>query len=79
MSCAPFINQIRLTDEQFIILACDGLWDVIDDQRASELVVKDKQVQGNYKRSAAVLRDAAFQLGSGDNISVIVVGLQNVL
>eukprot|EP00029_Vermamoeba_vermiformis_P014492 TRINITY_DN960_c0_g3_i1.p1 TRINITY_DN960_c0_g3~~TRINITY_DN960_c0_g3_i1.p1 ORF type:complete len:1113 (+),score=313.34 TRINITY_DN960_c0_g3_i1:86-3424(+) len=48
VSYAPFINQIRLTDEQFIVLACDGLWDVIDDQRAAELVLKDKQLQGGY-------------------------------
>lgn len=77
----PFLNQYRLSvsqsdegpREEFLILACDGLWDVFSDQEAVDLV--HKHCSGPLQRQAAasVLRDHAFMNGSQDNISVIVV------
>jgi len=55
-------------DYRFLIIACDGLWDVISNQKAVEIV--DKYVEPG--KSAAALRDYAHLLGSADNISVIV-------
>jgi serine/threonine protein phosphatase PrpC len=55
-------------DYRFLIIACDGLWDVISNQKAIEIV--DKYVEPG--KSAAALRDYAHLMGSADNISVIV-------
>jgi len=66
---------------QFLIIACDGVWDVVDDQTAAELVMNTfekscsmENKSGNAKVAlcAAVLRDYAYSLRSMDNISVIV-------
>eukprot|EP01125_Pyxidicula_operculata_P010785 TRINITY_DN3555_c0_g1_i7.p1 TRINITY_DN3555_c0_g1~~TRINITY_DN3555_c0_g1_i7.p1 ORF type:complete len:500 (-),score=119.97 TRINITY_DN3555_c0_g1_i7:147-1646(-) len=55
-------------DDKFLIVACDGLWDVVSNQTAVDIVY---QFQSPVK-AATALRDYAYALGSGDNISVIV-------
>jgi len=58
-------------DDQFVILACDGLWDVVTNEQAVEIA-------GRYRspsQAAAALRDYAHMLGTTDNISVIVYRL----
>jgi serine/threonine protein phosphatase PrpC len=56
----------------FLILACDGLWDIIDDTEAINIVSSIP----NVEEAACRLRDSALQRGSNDNISVIVVRFQ---
>lgn len=56
-------------DDEFVILACDGVWDVLTSQQAVTLL-RDVRDPG---RAACVLRDYAFMLGSSDNISVVVL------
>ena len=53
-----------IKNAEFIILACDGLWDVISDKKACALIRKenDPNVQ------ATMLREFAFKKGSSDNI-----------
>ena len=71
----------------FLILACDGLWDVMKDEEAVELV-KDfiggkrsslntiKSVHKERKTKVAqVLVHEALKRGSSDNISVLVAWL----
>jgi len=68
--CDPFVDEIKLTsDDKYLIIACDGLWDMLTDKRAAEIC----QRQATPSRASAVLRDFAYMLGSDDNISVIVV------
>jgi serine/threonine protein phosphatase PrpC len=52
-----------------VIMACDGLWDVVGDQQAADLIRGCVDATG----AARKLRDVAFQKGSTDNISVVVV------
>ena len=56
-------------DDEFAVLACDGVWDVLTSAQAVALVraVRDPG------RAACILRDYAHFLGSTDNISVIVL------
>ena len=68
----PEIKQFEIDDDDIaIILACDGLWDVVTDEVAADIVRSSKSPQD----AANVLRVIAFSLGSKDNISVIVVYL----
>lgn len=69
-------EQKDLSTPCFIILASDGLWDVIDNQEAVELAWQ--VIQGNdngtaYQDAAEVLTQEAFVRGSSDNIGVCVV------
>lgn len=63
-------------DDQFLILACDGVWDVLSDQESVDLVGGLCCRGGTAEMACQRLRDEALQRGSGDNISVMVVLLQ---
>ena len=75
---APFISQIPdiyikeiTTDTKYIVMACDGLWDVIDNKDLFNLLnfyKKNKSV--NY---ASDLANEALKRGSTDNISIIII------
>jgi len=57
------------TDDIGLILACDGLWDVVDDEYAANVVRTAKSAQD----AAESLKNMGIGLNSGDNVSVIVV------
>ncbi|KAF9945988.1 Protein phosphatase 2C 1 [Mortierella alpina] len=69
---APYTTRTEIgTDNPYLILACDGLWDVCSDQEAVDLV---KDVVCPTKASQ-ILLEHALQKFSTDNISVMVVRL----
>lgn len=57
------------TNNQFLILACDGLWDVVSDKDAIETVKKAK----SPGEAASALVQLAYDSKSSDNISTVVV------
>ncbi|KAF8070151.1 protein serine/threonine phosphatase 2C [Lyophyllum atratum] len=66
----PYTSRTELTaKEEFFILACDGLWDVVTDQEAVDLIrgTEDPQV------ASKILMDHAFENGTRDNVTVMVV------
>lgn len=70
----PDIVTYKLTDQdKYLILACDGVWDVFTNQDAIN-AIKGKVITD----SAATLRTQAFNKGSTDNISAIVVDLEKM-
>eukprot|EP00026_Physarum_polycephalum_P002812 Phypoly_transcript_02820.p1 GENE.Phypoly_transcript_02820~~Phypoly_transcript_02820.p1 ORF type:complete len:708 (+),score=115.89 Phypoly_transcript_02820:192-2315(+) len=54
---------------QFVVLACDGVWDVLTDEEATSIVAPI----ANPEIASRRLRDEAFARGSTDNISVMVI------
>ena len=75
VSNKPDINQFHLDGtENYLVLACDGLWDVVDGPKCVE-VMNDhmKNSDNNRSTSAHALVRYAREMGSTDNISVIVV------
>ena len=68
----PFTTSVEITTEdEFLIIACDGLWDVIDDQEACELI----QDIDDPNEAANTLVKYALNNGTTDNITVMVVML----
>lgn len=53
----------------FLIIGCDGLWDVVTDEEAVEVV---KPHIKNPLKASVLLRDYAYLHGSGDDILVVV-------
>jgi len=72
VTCEPDIFgpfDVDDKENQFIILACDGLWDVIDDDKAVQIVLDSKSPDD----AAQQLVSAAMRARSTDNVSVAVV------
>jgi Leucine-rich repeat (LRR) protein/serine/threonine protein phosphatase PrpC len=68
----PDVVSFPITDEDdSIIIACDGLWDVVSDAVAATVVRKAVTAAD----AAVALKNFAIALGSKDNVSVIVVKL----
>lgn len=66
----PDVLELDVSDAiEHLILACDGLWDVVSNDQVIEVV----KGAASAHEAAVKLRDMAYQLGSTDNISVIVV------
>ena len=59
--------------DKWLIIACDGVWDVMNNEMVGMLAKK----ASSATRLAYDIRNMACVLMSGDNISVIVVDLQN--
>lgn len=75
---SPYISQIpdsfyfKITYQtKYIVLACDGLWDVIDNLELHSLIKKCKKKKIN--NIAVFLAEYALNKGSTDNVSVIVL------
>jgi len=62
--------------DEFLILACDGLWDVMDVDDAVR-VARDLLFEKRWsaKKAAARLAELAIHLGSSDNTTVILIRL----
>jgi len=68
----PDIKCVEFSTEQrMLILACDGVWDVLSDDEAMTIALEAEDPE----QAAVRLRDIALQKSSTDNISVIVVQL----
>lgn len=68
----PYQTRFPLTKEiQFIIIASDGLWDVLDDQAAAKIVLSSG-TQNEWK-VARSLAERAIELGSRDNVTTMVI------
>ena len=50
--------------------ACDGVWDVLSDQQACDIVLEN---WGNTREAAATMVRTALASGSGDNLTAQVV------
>ncbi|KAL0208886.1 hypothetical protein P9112_011473 [Eukaryota sp. TZLM1-RC] len=70
-------EAMQSSDPSFLIIACDGLWDIFNDQDAvniaREELTKKESPEPLSKRMAERLLGSALQGGSTDNISIIVV------
>ena len=71
ISAEPFMTQTILKDNARLILACDGVWDVMDDQSAADLFLQVR----NPEEAAKVIKAEAIRRGTMDNVSVICVEL----
>mmetsp|Transcript_17341 Transcript_17341/g.29318 ORF Transcript_17341/g.29318 Transcript_17341/m.29318 type:complete len:342 (+) Transcript_17341:23-1048(+) len=75
---APHVTESHLPscgDCPMLILACDGVWDVFEDQDAADLLLKRYLKEGPFPDAAEMLVQAAIDKGSADNVTAIVVFL----
>ncbi|OIV92643.1 hypothetical protein TanjilG_17994 [Lupinus angustifolius] len=91
----PEINVYERTElDEFVVVASDGLWDVVSNKCACEVVrsninahmkkkkkknEKEECITSYAAESAALLAELAMARGSQDNISVIVIQLNTII
>lgn len=75
----PHYSEVDLMDCghcPLLILACDGVWDVLTDQEAADVLIeKYKKIGGPFDDAAELLVTLAIEKGSADNVTAIVVFL----
>ncbi|PWA54101.1 hypothetical protein CTI12_AA438750 [Artemisia annua] len=70
----PEMTQMVLTkDDEFMIIGCDGIWDVMSNEEAVSLVRKQLMQHNDPQRCATELINQALRLHTSDNLTAIVV------
>jgi len=80
LSHRPDIFRYKLDKtDKFVVLACDGLWDVLSSQDAINFVLECQKEDDKKKKKniAQVLAEHAIAKGSMDNITVIIIFFKN--
>lgn len=74
VSCLPSVQVHQLNPKhKFLVLACDGLWDVMDHQNVADFIYK-RLIEGKtVKEIATDLVAEAIKLKTEDNVTVIIV------
>ncbi|KAL5754241.1 hypothetical protein ACOSP7_022461 [Xanthoceras sorbifolium] len=74
LSCEPELEEIVLTEEdKFLVLGCDGLWDVMSSQCAVTMVRKELMQSNDPEKCSKTLVKEALQRNSCDNLTVVVI------
>lgn len=74
LSSEPELEEITLCDEdEFLIMGCDGLWDVMSSQCAVTMVRRELMTHNDPERCSRSLVKEALQRNTCDNLTVLVV------
>jgi len=65
-------STLQAGNDDFLLLACDGLFDVMTDQQACEFILSELRRHGDPAKAADRISDHAIEeLNSRDNVSVL--------
>eukprot|EP00268_Persea_americana_P052639 TRINITY_DN5903_c0_g1_i1.p1 TRINITY_DN5903_c0_g1~~TRINITY_DN5903_c0_g1_i1.p1 ORF type:complete len:387 (+),score=66.68 TRINITY_DN5903_c0_g1_i1:840-2000(+) len=74
LSAEPELQETILTEEdEFLIMGCDGLWDVMTSQCAVTIVRKELMLHNDPERCSRELVREALKRDTCDNLTVIVI------
>lgn len=74
LTAEPEFQFTLLTeDDEFLIIACDGIWDVMSNQEAVSLVQKELSYHNDPHQCARELTNQALMRDTSDNVTAIVV------
>ncbi|KAK9867824.1 hypothetical protein WJX84_007226 [Apatococcus fuscideae] len=72
--CQPDVTELALSEgDEFLILATDGLWDVISSKDAVKIAKDAFQKKRSCQEIADLLTERAYRKYSSDNVAVIVI------
>ncbi|KAJ9673282.1 hypothetical protein PVL29_023088 [Vitis rotundifolia] len=74
LSAEPELQETLLTeDDEFLIMGCDGLWDVMSSQCAVTMARKELMLHNDPERCSKELVREALKRSTCDNLTVIVI------
>ena len=77
LSAEPELMTRKLTEEdEFLIIGCDGIWDVFRSQNAVDFARRRLQEHNDPAMCSKDLVDEALKRKSGDNLAAVVVCFQ---
>ncbi|XP_030947655.1 probable protein phosphatase 2C 22 [Quercus lobata] len=78
LSAEPELKSTKLTEEdEFLIIGCDGIWDVFRSQNAVDFARRRLQEHNDPALCSKDLVDEALKRKSGDNLAAVVVCFQH--
>ncbi|XP_051506926.1 protein phosphatase 1B-like isoform X1 [Myxocyprinus asiaticus] len=79
VSPEPEIFEIARSDveDEFVVLACDGIWDVMSNEELCAFVRSRLEVTEDLERVCNEVVDTCLHKGSRDNMSIVLVCLPN--
>lgn len=78
VSPEPEVTVIeRHPHDEFLILACDGIWDVMNNEDLCEFVRYKLKVEPSLENICSSVLDVCLHKGSRDNMSIIIVVFEN--
>lgn len=79
VTCAPdvYIHPRNLNIDQFLVLACDGIWDVMTNEELAEFIRNEMRYESDINEIACNAIDYCLEKGSRDNMSIIIVVFPN--
>jgi len=83
VTCVPEVRSLELDPKKhrFLVIACDGIWDVFSNQQVADLVNKHMGSKSGpfttdiLNNIAKIIVDNSIELGSCDNCTAVVVAL----
>jgi len=66
------LYDLHPTDDRFLVVACDGIWDVLGDDDAVAVCIEHRSAD----LAARALIRRSFEIGSDDNLTALVVAWQ---
>lgn len=77
LSAEPELMEVVLTEEdEFMIIGCDGLWDVFTNENAVDFARRKLQLHNDPEQCSRDLVDEALRRHTGDNLTVVTVCFQ---
>lgn len=79
VSPEPEVFEIARSDaeDEFVVLACDGIWDVMTNEDLCAFVRSRLEVTDDLERVCNEVVDTSLHKGSRDNMSIVLVCLPN--
>ncbi len=76
VSAMPEVTILpRSNEDQFIILACDGIWDVLNNKECVDILQQYFEKGYSLEKACEMLIDECLERGSRDNMSACIVAL----
>merc|ERR1719402_302154 len=72
-----FIKERTPGEDEFLVLACDGVWDVMTNQDICDFIRSRLKLTDNLETICNEVIDSCLYKGSRDNMSIIIIAFPN--
>lgn len=71
------LTEKRSDKDEFIVLACDGIWDVMSNEDIAAFVGNRMTITTDLKEICNMVVDTCLHKGSRDNMSIVIIAFDN--